>query len=171
INSQVSQLFHGLRKSGNQAAHQHAGDRREALHQLQMARKLAVWFHKSFGGDPHFKAGPFVPPPDPREAERELRGELDRGREAWVVTQDKVAGSQQLVAEHARQRQEAEATAQRAYDDLAAALALATETEQQLAHARQQFEQRLVELQAQVVEAPAAQRAAVVELAQHEAEA
>ena len=81
-----------------------------------------------------------------------------------------MAGTQQLVEEHARQRQEAEAAAQRAYDDLAAAL-LATETEQQLEHERQQFQQRLAELQAQVVQAPAAQRAAVVELAQHEAEA
>jgi len=40
INAQISQLLHGLRKSGNEAAHQHSGDRREALHQLQMARKL-----------------------------------------------------------------------------------------------------------------------------------
>src|SRR5262247_23197 len=170
INTQVSQLFHGLRKSGNQAAHQHTGDRREALHQLQMARKLAVWFHKSFGGDKSFKAGPFLPPPDPSDTERELRTELERLREALVATQDQIAGTQQLVEEHARQRQEAEAAAQRAYDDLAAALALATETEQQLAHERQQFQQRLAELQAQVVQAPAAQRA-VVELAQHEAEA
>jgi type I restriction enzyme, R subunit len=171
INAQVSQLFHGLRKSGNQAAHQHTGDRREALHQLQMARKLAVWFHKSFGGDKSFKAGPFLPPPDPRDTERELRTELERLREAIVATQDQIAGTQQVVAEHARQRQEAEAAAQRTYDDLAAALALATETEQQLEHERQQFQQRLAELQAQVVEAPAAQRAAVVEQAQHEAEA
>ena len=61
INAQVSQLFHGLRKSGNQAAHQHTGDRREALHQLQMARKLAVWFHKSFGGDTQLQ-GRAIPP-------------------------------------------------------------------------------------------------------------
>jgi type I restriction enzyme, R subunit len=171
INTQISQLLHGLRKSGNQAAHQHTGDRREALHQLQMARKLAVWFHKSFGGDTSFKAGPFLPPPDPHDIERVLRTELEHLREALVTTQGQVAETQQLVAEHARQRQEAEAAAQRAYDDLATALALATETEQQLAHERQQFQQRLVELQAQVVQAPAAQRAAVVELAQHEAEA
>jgi len=171
INAQISQLLHGLRKSGNQAAHQHTGDRREALHQLQMARKLAVWFHKSFGGDTNFKAGPFLPPPEPRDTERALRTELERLREALVATQDQIAGTQQLVEEHARQRQEAEAAAQRAYDDLAAALALATETEQQLEHERQQFQQRLAELQAQVVEAPAAQRAAIVELAQHEAEA
>src|SRR5215468_12196124 len=171
INAQVAQLFHGLRKSGNEAAHQHTDDRREALHQLQMAQKLAVWFHKSFGRDKSFKAGPFLPPPDPSDTERELRTELERLREAIVATQDQIAGTQQLVAEHARQRQEAEAAAQHAYDDLAAALALATETEQQLAHERQQFQQRLAELQAQMVQAPAAQRAAVVELAQHEAEA
>jgi len=111
-----------------------------------MARKLAVWFHKSFGGDKSFKAGPFLPPPDPRDTERELRTELERLREAIVATQDQIAGTQQLVEEHARQRQEAEITAQRAYDDLAAALALATETEQQLEYERQQFQQRLAEL-------------------------
>ena len=86
INAQVSQLFHGLRRAGNQAVHQHTGNRREALHQLQMARKLAVWFHKSFGGNKHFKAGAFVPPPAPRETERALRTELERLREALVAT-------------------------------------------------------------------------------------
>src|SRR5713101_967980 len=171
INAQISQLLHGLRKVGNEAAHQHTGERREALHQLQMARKLAVWFHKSFGGDTSFKAGPFLPPPDPRETERELRTELERLREALVATQDQIAGTQQLVAEHTRQRQEAETAAQHAYDDLTAALELATTTEQQLAQERQQFQQRLAELQAQVAAAPIEQRAAVVELAQHEAEA
>src|SRR5262249_26898205 len=78
--------------------------------------------------------------------------------------------TQQLMAEHARQRQEAEAAAQRAYDDLTTALELATTTEQQLAQERQQFQQRLAELQAQAAAAPDEQRTAVVELAQHEAE-
>ncbi len=118
IGAQASQLFHALRQAGNAAAHQHTGDRGEALHQLQMARKLAVWFHKSFGGERHFTAGPFVPPPDPRESERELRLELERLREALVTTQDQVAGTEQLAAEHVRQRQEAEDAAQRAYVDL-----------------------------------------------------
>jgi type I restriction enzyme R subunit len=171
INAQVSQLFHGLRKSGNAAAHQHTGDRREALHKLQMARKLAVWFHKSFGGNTRFQAGPFVPPPNPREIEGDLRTELERLRAALAASQDQIAGSQQLVAQHAQQRHEAEAAVQRAYDDLAAALALATETEQQLEHERQQFQQRLAELQSQIAAAPAEQRAAVAALAQHEAEA
>jgi hypothetical protein len=136
-----------------------------------MARKLAIWFHKSFGGDRQFKAGAFVPPPEPRETERELHEELERLRTALVTTQEQIAGNQQLVAEHAQQRQEAEAAARRAYDDLTAALELAAETEQQLKQERQQFQHRLAELQAQAETAPAAQRAIVVELAQQEAEA
>jgi type I restriction enzyme R subunit len=170
LNAQVSQLFHGLRKAGNEAAHQHTGDRREALHQLQMARKLAIWFHKSFGGDPHFKVGPFVPPPDPHEAERELQTELECIREALVSTQEQMAGTQQLVEEQARQREQAEAAATRAYEDLAAALELAAETEQQLDQERQRFQQHLADLQAQMAAAPIEQRTAVVELAYHEAE-
>src|SRR3989442_1543136 len=94
INAQISQLMHGLRKSGNEAAHQHSGDRREALHQLQMARKLAVWFHKSFGGDTHFKAGPFVPPPDPRPAEPGPRIELERLRRTVRAPADQMARTQ-----------------------------------------------------------------------------
>jgi len=170
INAQVSQLFHGLRKAGNEAAHQHTGDRREAHHQLQMARKLAIWFHKSFGGDTHFKVGAFVPPPDPHEAERGLHTELERLRQALVATQEQIVGTQQLVEEQARQRQQSEAAATRAYNDLTAALELAAETEQQLEQERQQFQQHLADLQAQVAAAPIEQRAAVVELAQHEAE-
>ena len=47
LTREVADLFHGLRKAGNSAAHQHTGTRREALHQLKMARTLAVWLHRS----------------------------------------------------------------------------------------------------------------------------
>jgi type I site-specific restriction endonuclease len=87
-----------------------------------------------------------------------------------VAAQEQMAGTQQLVEDHARQRQTAEAAAQRAYNDLTAAFERAVETEQQLEHERRQFQQHLAELQAQVAAAPAEQRAAVAELAQHEAE-
>jgi type I restriction enzyme, R subunit len=170
INPKASQLFHGLRSAGNEATHRHTGHRREALHQLQMARKLAVWFHKSCGGDLHFKAGPSIAPPDPHEAERELHTELERLRESLVAVYEEIAGTQRLVEEQARQRQAAEAAAKRAYDDLTAALKLAAETEQQLQQERQRFHHHLAELQAQVAAAPAEQRAAVAEPPQHEAE-
>ena len=56
-------LFHDLRRVGNAAVHDGVGDHREALHQLRMARELAVWFQRSFGNDRKFDPGPFVPPP------------------------------------------------------------------------------------------------------------
>ncbi|MFS8067286.1 MAG: type I restriction-modification system endonuclease, partial [Byssovorax sp.] len=66
----ANQLFHGLRASGNEATPQLRDNHGEALLQLRMARELGIWFHTAFGADPAFRAGPFVPPPDPaREAE------------------------------------------------------------------------------------------------------
>lgn len=74
-------LLHDLRRTGNAAAHDGKGDHAEALHQLRMARELAVWFQRSFGNHRKFDAGPFVPPPVPKGAESPLRSELDRLRE------------------------------------------------------------------------------------------
>jgi type I restriction enzyme, R subunit len=58
---EVGELFHGLRKAGNAAAHNVRGDHREALDQLRMAWKLGVWFHRTFKGR-NFKSGPGVLP-------------------------------------------------------------------------------------------------------------
>jgi type I restriction enzyme, R subunit len=58
---EVYDLFHGIRKAGNAAVHRNEGSHQEALHQLKAVRALAVWFHRSFGRDLAFKAGPFVP--------------------------------------------------------------------------------------------------------------
>ena len=49
INGQQRSLFHDLRRAGNEAAHDWEGERRMALHQLQMARELGVWFQRAFG--------------------------------------------------------------------------------------------------------------------------
>ncbi|HEX7668107.1 MAG TPA: DUF4145 domain-containing protein [Polyangiaceae bacterium] len=39
-------LFHDLRRAGNAAVHDGIGDHSDALHQLRMARELAVWRHR-----------------------------------------------------------------------------------------------------------------------------
>lgn len=165
---QVSQLFHGLRKAGNAAAHAHTGDRREALHQLQMARKLAVWFHRSFGGDKEFDVGSFVIPPDPAKAETELLDELNRLRETQVAVQTKAENLQATLETEVRLKAEAETSAKEAFDDLTAAMQLAEESEQQLAAEREQFQERLAELQANTAAAPAEQRKATVAAAQQQ---
>lgn len=90
----VEDDFHAIRKAGNLAAHDHEDDAGEALHQLKNARHLALWFHRAFGKDPRFRAGPFVTPtaaPD-EAASRALESEIEeleatlalRLREAWA---------------------------------------------------------------------------------------
>jgi type I restriction enzyme R subunit len=167
--SDVLDLFHGLRKAGNSAVHSHVGTQSEALHQLRMARTLAVWFHRAFGKDPHFKAGPFVPPPDPAHASRELSEELERLRQQVVRHQNEAEHATTTAAQESEARRQAELSARRAYDELAAALALAEESEARLATERKQFLQQIAALQASVAAAPATAVEAVVTRAQQAA--
>lgn len=66
--AEVAELFHHLRRAGNRATHDQAGDHAEALACLKVARQLGIWFHRTFGTDRTFAPGPFVPPPDPAAA-------------------------------------------------------------------------------------------------------
>ncbi|MDB9494664.1 type I restriction-modification system endonuclease [Spirulina major CS-329] len=71
-------LFHQLRIHGNRATHQHQGDHRTALANLKYARQLAIAFQRAYNGQPKFKAGAFIPPPDPVDPSAATRAELDR---------------------------------------------------------------------------------------------
>jgi type I restriction enzyme R subunit len=74
VDREVADLFHALRKVGNEANHGHVGSQREALHNLRIAWRLGVWFQQAFH-DPQFRSGAFMPPPDPRDAELALKQE------------------------------------------------------------------------------------------------
>ena len=174
-NPDVLDLFHGLRNAGNLAVHQHADDRAEALHQLRMARTLGVWFRRAFGA-PGFKAGPFLPPPDPAKAGRELAEELERLREQVVLRRREAeeASSEAKQAQSAAEREaelrrQAQAEARDAYVDLAAAMALAEESEAQLLAARAQFGEQLSAIQTEAASSPAGVVEAVVARAQEAA--
>lgn len=144
LTPEVAQLFHGIRKAGNLAVHNHTGSQGDALYQLRMARTLAVWFHRSFS-KPDFKPGPFVPPPNPKEAETSLSMELERLRKELTDYRN------QTITEKAAFQNEAEAKIKAAYDDLAAALDLAGETEEKLNAETQRFQQHIQALQAKTV--------------------
>lgn len=49
ISATQRDLFHQLRRTGNDAVHGIVGKQSEALHQLQVAHQLAIWFRRSFG--------------------------------------------------------------------------------------------------------------------------
>jgi type I restriction enzyme R subunit len=168
IDLQVASLFRTLREAGNEAVHAGSPDRParaythgDALKLLRIARELAVWFHRSFGKDKSYKAGPFLPPPDPTSDDG-VREELERLR-AEVT---RLAEVHATVAEQARLRAEAEARAAAAYADVEAAMALAEEVTARLATEKSAFEVKLAAVQAAAAAAPPEVVAAVVQSAQ-----
>jgi len=161
----IASLFHGVRRTGNEAAHAHYDDRRQALHQLKLARRLAIWFHRLFARQNNFNPGPFVAPPNPVKASQELLNELDELRSQLVQAQTQVESVQSETETIAQLKEEAEQKARAAYESEAAALELAAETEEILRQEREQWEARLAELQTQVA-ASTEEQQEVVEQAQ-----
>ena len=113
INAQQRGLFHDLRIAGNGAVHDGRGDHREALHQLRMARELALWFQRTWGNNAKFDPGPFVPPREPIGAaagiDPVLHAELERLR-VDVADRAKELAAAQREAEVLRKDAETEAT-------------------------------------------------------------
>lgn len=114
----VLDVFHDLRRRGNDATHGHQGDHAEAVAALRLARQLAIFFHRTFG-DPKFKPGPFQPPRPPADATAELRAEIERlraERDASLTTAERA----REAAEAAEARAQAEAANRAVWEALAA---------------------------------------------------
>jgi type I restriction enzyme R subunit len=108
IGATQRQLFHDLRRSGNAATHENAGDHAEALHQLKMARELGVWFQRTFGNHRKFDPGPFVPPSEPQRADAALHEELEKLRDDANKRHRELEAAMREIAE-AKRAAEAEA--------------------------------------------------------------
>ena len=111
--TRVLELFHFVREAGNEAVHGFGGTHGKALTALKATRELAVWFHRSFGGVPDFKAGLFRPPQPPPDPAAALTSEIERLR----GERDAALSS----AERDKARAEDEAAARRTAEDRAAA--------------------------------------------------
>ena len=112
-------LFHDLRRVGNAAVHEGKGDHREALHQLRMARELAVWFQRSFGNNKKFEPGPFLPPAEPKKADTSLHDELQRLRDDVEARRKDLEAAQRAIDE-AKKVAEVEAAEKLTAKELAA---------------------------------------------------
>jgi type I restriction enzyme R subunit len=92
-------IFHDLRRVGNAAVHEGKGDHREALHQLRMARELAVWLQRTYGNNRKFDPGPFIPPIEPKKAETGLHEELQRLRDEIDARRMELEAAQRTIGE------------------------------------------------------------------------
>lgn len=147
---EVGDLFHLIRRAGNDAAHDLSGDHATALSCLKNARTLSVWFHRTVTGDRAFAPGPFAPPPDPRAEGTALKAELDRLRKELADRQsahDRLSAEAQAEAER---RLSAEERAARAEAERLEWERLAQETDTD----RARLEAELVALQAQAAAEP-----------------
>src|ERR1700737_1823215 len=126
---QVADLFHTLRILGNNAAHGAAGTLSDALNALKYARQAGVWFHRTFGRDPSFVAGPFQPPAAPEDAAAPVRAELERLRADLLATKSAAEQARLAAEENASARQTAEQRARQEAEERATWEQLATEAE------------------------------------------
>lgn len=145
MDTQVRQLFHLLRRTGNLAAHEidHQIGYREGLDAIKVAREIAVWFHRSFGKNPDFKPGPFVMPDDPSRRLNELQQQiqhLDEQLQDAQTAQAAQARAAELLEEQAAQER---AMAQRAQEDNAIYQQLAEEASQRVVQFQSEFDAQL----------------------------
>lgn len=155
---QVDQLFHEIRKIGNQANHAISGDHAAALSALKMAWHLGIWFHRTYK-DADFKSGPFTPPQAPKDESAEMQQELARLQAELTAyqttheaTQTQLSEAQETLAKSSEENQ--------IWQEL---VALA-EQEKATTHAR------LLELQTQTSSKPAAELAQIVKASNKAAE-
>jgi type I restriction enzyme R subunit len=108
---EVAQLFGEVRRAGNAAVHEGAGDHRTALAMLRFSWQLGLWYHRIFGNRA-FKSGPFIPPAAPPDESAALRAELDRLTKAldeYRATHEHAARELEATREQLRAAQEDQA--------------------------------------------------------------
>jgi type I restriction enzyme R subunit len=163
LSPRAAELFHSIRRAGNEANHEYTGSHGDSLHHLKLARELAVWFHRTLG-NAAFKPGPFVPPRPPARAEATdpaLADELARLRAERDQALSAVERARLQAEEHARLHLSAQEQARQAEQDRRFWENYAAETEARLA----QQAQELAAAQTAAETAPPAERQARIERA------
>ncbi len=169
LDERLKQVMREVRRAGNAAAHSLHGERREALHSLKLVRQIAIWFHKVTGNE-KFRAGPFVPPPPPTDADAALKQELLQLRESLAKANADLEGIRLEKGElDRRATQEAQRSAE-AFANERAALEIAEETEAELNRVRIEYEEQLAELAKQRVSLPEEEQKQIVAASRKAAE-
>lgn len=110
---EAGEIFYRIKKLGNAAVHEAAGTHADALSGLKFTRQLSIWFHRTYGSDPRFSPGAFVPPAEPVDATGPLRLEIEVLRVKVTEAEGLAALAKQEAEENARARESAEAGAAR----------------------------------------------------------
>lgn len=145
LDPQVRQMFHLLRQQGNAAAHRidHEIGFREGLESLKMARELAVWFHRSFGSEPHFKPGAFVLPDNPSQKLATLSQQISRLQEDLQQAQSSQAAQAEMARLLEAQATQERAMARQAQEEKDIFESLASEASERYAMLKAEFDRKV----------------------------
>jgi type I restriction enzyme R subunit len=147
----VRELFHTLRIEGNKATHKFRTQHKEAISGLIVARKLAIWFHQSFGkAGIAFKPGPFIPPIDPSEQLRTLQTEISKVKGELQQANLDLSSSKQLNELIAKEKNEYEALSLAMDNEARALAAQSMQHEQALEQQKLDYEEKIKALLAQL---------------------
>ncbi|MBB3952694.1 type I restriction-modification system endonuclease [Aureimonas jatrophae] len=147
---EVADVFHAIRKRGNEAAHDLSGTPAEALAALKFCRSLGIWYRRAFGSDPRFQPGLFVPPQAAADVDAATQAELETLRRTVIEAEAALAASKASAEDMARARAAAEELARQAAEDSAVWEKTAVELEAD--HA--ELNRRLARLQAEAAAKP-----------------
>lgn len=159
IPKEPADIFHALRKAGNAAVHEAKGDHAHALTALKFARSLGVWFHRTYGRQPGFNPGAFVPPAQPVDLTGPLREEIEALRRRVTETEDAAARALREADEQLRARETIEERLKREADERATWEQLAQETEAE----KSALAEKLAALQGQAEATPRAEVLKLIE--------
>lgn len=139
---EAAQLLHHLRTVGNRATHELDAQlsHGDALHGLKVAREAALWFQRSYV-DRAFRAGPFVPPPDPAHATAALHAELESLRAELTASRSAAENERARAAEIERAHRSAAEQAKESAEEAAFWERIARELEDEKLAAEAQLEQ------------------------------
>ncbi|MGO6738026.1 type I restriction-modification system endonuclease [Rhizobium ruizarguesonis] len=117
---EVADIFHAVRRAGNEATHGFGGSPAEALSALKFCRALGVWYRRTYGRDPNFKPGPFVPPKISHELDEVTQSELEALRRQVQEAEAKLAAAHASADELGKARAAAEELARQTTEESAA---------------------------------------------------
>jgi type I restriction enzyme R subunit len=129
IPRETANVFHALRKLGNDAVHEAKGNHADALRSLKFARQLGIWFHRTYGRHQNFNPGPFVPPSKTSDATEALKEEVAALQRKIAELTEAAAGAKRQAEELSFAREILEERLQREAEERATWEQLARESE------------------------------------------
>ena len=111
---EVADVFHAVRKHGNAAAHDFASSPGDALSALKLCRSLGIWYRRTFGRDPNFRPGPFVPPKNTQGQDAETSKLLEQYRSEALEREAELQELKATAEDLAKAKQAAEELASQA---------------------------------------------------------